>query len=602
MGYLVQITNEVGKIIFQVAKNYPDVSFASSMLLHALVTASLKQGFVPGVVRTQDASVGLAVHGPAGSRLTFALVTSEASLGQTADVEARLHWRLQIIYRAALMAAGGELLQRAGVSAQPEALQRLLSQRLAPVVEHLMVEEEAEGLAGRVPRLGLTFCGAAVEWLARMAVAESCLESLLSKLPAQRKGQGERVATISWQGRVLAATPAWRRLVHPVDRGLLLALAERVGPATFERPNRSWAYEELSGLYLPSAAAATAHRTDEAAGAAASGDAALQHGSIAAGALAAPAAALLALPAGTAGAGSKTKRYQLASIRLYPGVEGGAAAAAGAGGSSPSARDAGPSAPDLCEDCRARLADKAAQARNGAAEMPAPWWDGRASVEEAAGIWAEEFSLVLSVLEEEAVDSGAVAASAVKAEALEQSASQCEPALRELWRCMRRPGGGGGARARQLLRQGLLNCEPLTAAVLFDEFSHDALAVPSPCHCCAALPWQCFGRLRRATALRRIHYWLHALPPLTETRTQQYVCCEGYTVAGMRRDDGIHCWAVMDNVKAASPTQKAQQDQQQQQPRGPSDSGDHGRALAALSEVLRQLPRVSDLRLVFEAS
>ena len=77
MGFFIQISNDSGRPIFQAAKNYPDVSFASSALFHALVTASLEQGFVPGLIRSDDATIALAVHGEHGARLGLAMVTSE---------------------------------------------------------------------------------------------------------------------------------------------------------------------------------------------------------------------------------------------------------------------------------------------------------------------------------------------------------------------------------------------------------------------------------------------------------------------------------------------------------------------------------------------
>ena len=42
MGFFIQISNDSGRPLFQVSKNYPEVSFASSALFHALVTASLE--------------------------------------------------------------------------------------------------------------------------------------------------------------------------------------------------------------------------------------------------------------------------------------------------------------------------------------------------------------------------------------------------------------------------------------------------------------------------------------------------------------------------------------------------------------------------------
>merc|ERR1712187_383111 len=87
----------------------------------------------------------------------------------------------------------------------------------------------------------------------------------------------------------------------------------------------------------------------------------------------------------------------------------------------------------------------------------------------------------------------------------------------------------------------------LVQVILYDEVSHDVFALPSPWHCCAALPWQCSGRRRRNAATRRLIYWIHTLPPLSPERSQQYVCCDGYAVGAVRRDDGIHCWAIMDS-------------------------------------------------------
>mmetsp|Transcript_110453 Transcript_110453/g.323118 ORF Transcript_110453/g.323118 Transcript_110453/m.323118 type:complete len:175 (+) Transcript_110453:106-630(+) len=172
MGYFVQIANDVGSPVFQAARNYPDVSFASSALFHALVTASLEQGFVPSILRAKDATIALAVHGPQGGRVSVALVTSELAAGQSRDLEAELHWRMSVVYRGALLIAGGELLRR-----QPmEPLRRLLTQRLTPIVTSVMAEEPAPGMGSRVPRLGLSLRGTAVEWLARSRCADAALE------------------------------------------------------------------------------------------------------------------------------------------------------------------------------------------------------------------------------------------------------------------------------------------------------------------------------------------------------------------------------------------------------------------------------------------
>ena len=38
-----------------------------------------------------------------------------------------------------------------------------------------------------------------------------------------------------------------------------MALAEQMGPSTFDQPTRSWAQEELDNIWLPSAAVASIH-------------------------------------------------------------------------------------------------------------------------------------------------------------------------------------------------------------------------------------------------------------------------------------------------------------------------------------------------------
>ena len=63
------------------------------------MTASLEQGFVPSILRADDAIIALAVHGQSGSRLGLAMVTSELSAGRTTDLERHAMWRLDAIYQ-----------------------------------------------------------------------------------------------------------------------------------------------------------------------------------------------------------------------------------------------------------------------------------------------------------------------------------------------------------------------------------------------------------------------------------------------------------------------------------------------------------------------
>eukprot|EP00929_Paragymnodinium_shiwhaense_P069301 TRINITY_DN3495_c0_g2_i2.p1 TRINITY_DN3495_c0_g2~~TRINITY_DN3495_c0_g2_i2.p1 ORF type:complete len:402 (-),score=98.50 TRINITY_DN3495_c0_g2_i2:70-1188(-) len=370
----------------------------------------------------------------------------------------------------------------------------------------------------------------------------------------------------------------------------------QVGPATFEQPGRSWALEELDRLWLPTSAGAGVHTGADAedGSAAAASASGFVHPSV------------QALLQGTGG--SRLRQYRMVSVRLYPlGADaGGSQSTEGRSSSSnagalPSKAD-GNVLPPACEDCRmavrVRPQAKASPAGSDATRfddaLPQPWWDGCATPAESAGIWAEEASLVLSLLEESKGD-----ASAHSAADLQQAATLCEEdALRELWREVRRLGGGGGAKARQLLRH---RSGDLVAAILFNELSQDVIAIPTPWHYCAALPWQCHGRKRRSRAVRRLLYWLQAFPPLSAERTQQYVCCENYSVAAIRRDDGVHCWGIME----ACPTESQGGGYPGAQPQGgapgrPPAANVQGRALAAVANVLRELPRCADLRSIFD--
>lgn len=229
------------------------------------------------------------------------------------------------------------------------------------------------------------------------------------------------------------------------------------------------------------------------------------------------------LPLGAAARDSKAssgavapKRYRMVSSRLYPSHK--------------------PDASENhlpCEACQmARLnpskEDCPASARAGASAL-----DKQPSLEEACGLREEELSLVISLLLEEP-DGDAGASAAFTAANLEDSV------------------GSGGGSALTELWSGLEHCSSslasdVTAAVLLDEHSQEVVMLPSPWHYCgASLPWQCSGRRRRCTAARRLMYWIHALPPLSFTRSQQYAYCEGYAVGGARRGDGVHCWVMLD--------------------------------------------------------
>jgi len=559
MGYFVQISNDIGRPVFQAAKNYPDVSFASSALFHALVTASLKAGFVPSVLRAEDATVALAVHGPAGGRVVIALVTSELAAGQTKDLEAKLHWRLNIIYRGALLAVGGDMLRQ-----QPAELQRILGQRLAPIVQHVMTEETAAGLSGKVPQLGLTLCGAAVEWLNRSRATDASLEQLAAII-GRDSDTTDVAAVLSWQGRALTATSAWRRLAS-VDQSLLLALAEQVGPATFDQPARSWAFEDVERLWLPSAAAASLHVTDAGGE---PGDCALTP---------------LGMQQNYFGQSPTTsdtlsaagvQRYRMISVRLYPPKE--VAETHGMGGRE-------------CEACLSPMGTAhrwGTQIAHGAVLAPdeeaLPLLLGAHATSSAVlGVCEEECSLVLSVLQRE--NDGAHVYSAAD---LDQSVAGCSgESFRDMWPTL--------CPIRRVGQQISRNCEGLFAAVLLDEGNQDVIMLPSPRHRCEGLPWKSAERRCRSTAARRIIYWIHALPPLGCQRTQQYVCCEGYAIGAMRRGDGIHCWALMESPLVQEASRSVEEKEGKHDGRCGGEVDDNGgdcRILAVVAEILEHVPR-----------
>lgn len=561
----------MGTPVFQAAKNYPEVSFASSTLFHALVTASLKQGFVPSIVRAKDATVAFALHGPEDSRLSIAIVTSELATGQSRDLELQLHWRLNVLYRGALVAVGGEMLCR-----QPaEPLRRLLAQRLTPIVSHMMLEEPAPSLRGRVPPLGLTICGAAVEWLPKSAAADAVLEGVGVALSKKSLGHAagnlrETAMLLSWQGRVVAATPTWRRLV-PVDRALLLSLAEQVGPCTFDQPGRSWACEEINQLWLPSSATPSSAESGQ------------THTTTPL----APIGVKLKMQAfSEALLGVRPRRYRMVSVRLYPSHDKLTANACEF---------------ESCKVCSSNIAHKnpspdGTSSNNVAVDEDLPvFLQSQPSPEEFVGIWDEERSLVLSLLEEEDPEASSSPNSAGRTAPadLQEGADACSREFRELWKDLcHTPGSvGDGLRC-----SAGLSCN-LVAVIILDELSQDVITLPAPCCVCAAPPWRCSGRRQRAAAIRRLVYWISALPPLNAQRTQQYVCTQVYAVGAHRREDGVHCWGIMDAPSDGwQPREGVAPNVEDETGKHASKGPQAGRVLKAVAEVLLQVPHSADLR------
>jgi len=214
---------------------------------------------------------------------------------------------------------------------------------------------------------------------------------------------------------------------------------------------------------------------------------------------------------------------------------------------------------------------------------------------EAANFQIEELSLVLSLLEEE----GPVKAhDAIIAADLQSSADNCSDMLQAVWQNLRDGNRG----------ENLLHCTAghLTAVALVNELSADVVTVPSPAHTCSALPWQCRGRQRKAAAARRLIYWIHALPRLGPHRTQQYACCESFAVGGLRREDGVHCWGIMDmDLDPEWPVGPLGTETLVNTPRGgavgdsnssQSEASKGQRVLSAVAELVQQLPdKSSDL-------
>lgn len=213
---------------------------------------------------------------------------------------------------------------------------------------------------------------------------------------------------------------------------------------------------------------------------------------------------------------------------------------------------------------------------------------------EAANFHIEELSLVLSLLEEEGPTK---APDAITATHLQTSADDCSDMLQAVWQHLRDSKRG----------ESLLRCTDghLTAVALVNELSADVVTVPSPVHTCSALPWQCRGRQRKAAAARRLIYWIHALPRLGPDRTQQYACCESFAVGGLRREDGIHCWGIMDMDLDPEWHVGPLGTEKDDTPRGgsvgdsnapQSETSKGQRVLSAVAEFVQQLPdKSSDL-------
>ncbi|CAE8590639.1 unnamed protein product [Polarella glacialis] len=130
----------------------------------------------------------------------------------------------------------------------------------------------------------------------------------------------------------------------------------------------------------------------------------------------------------------------------------------------------------------------------------------------------EESSLVLSLIHE--VGGGEKtggSAADVKLEALLESAGRPAAPGKLLHWLWRRLLGRRDVSAEQLLCQEGAN---LVAAVLLDGQTGDVVALPTPWHV------DLERKSRKACALRRLLYWMHALPPLDARRPQQYVCTD----------------------------------------------------------------------------
>lgn len=331
------------------------------------------------------------------------------ALGESCDLDQRGKLRLSILHRAAQLVLGPEL-HRAGDPAR-----RLLQERLGPVVAQLMTEEDEVRWP---PALGLRLSGAQTEWamLGCSSLAEHFLEEFIRPFSG--------AAVLLWRGRVVAATPSWQQ-VHSLDRGLLLAMANKVGPQAYGE-ERSLALEELDGLWV--------RRSGE--------------GSI------------------------EEIQHDMFNLRLYP-----------------EQKYIPPELHDRISDARKR----------------------------------EEASLVLSLL----APSQACKDQHITLPAVREAALTCskQGSLPFLW--------------QKLLTGKVsdpLSLGRLSSAILLDERTGDVVSFPS-----LTFAGRDLGDI--SAALRRTVHWFHALPPLSASTPERFVCCEGYIVAAARREDGILCWA-----------------------------------------------------------
>lgn len=359
---------------------------------------------------------------------------------------------------------------------------------------------------------------------------------------------------LSWQGRALAATPSWRNLA-PMDQGLLLAFAEHVGPATFDLPGRSWAFEELDTLWLRSASAAAGGcPTTRASPSIQDGD---------------PAAAC---------------PHRFVSVRLYPPV-------AELDLGSEVSCDACCTAicKDMCpENDEDELYDwRSSQTSWRDEPVFPPFLPTPVDADETRAFRTEESSLVLSFLElgqEQSVTTSATPAN------LQQSVDTCRDVMRCVWASLK----WGGV---EELPPGC-RLEDLTAVLILDESRQDVLVMPPAWHECSTVSWKCPERRRRSTATRRLMYWIHALPPLSLKRSQHFLYTEEYAVGGIRRDDGVHCWGIMpfelDNEKNGYTARSHPVSLASTDTRDPNEQRED-RVLRVVGQVLAKVPRSVEL-------
>lgn len=186
------------------------------------------------------------------------MVSSDLSNGETADLDRRLRWRLDVLHKGAQVAIGQEQLRAAAAGETPlDPVRRLLSVRLSPVVAQMMQEAQPK----ESPRLGLRLSCACVEWQ-RSTAADAALGNLLAAAlrVTASVATSTTAAALSWQGRLLAATQPWSRQLAPLDQAVILALAAEAGPAVFDCSSRTLALEEVELWFGCEGNAGTLHR------------------------------------------------------------------------------------------------------------------------------------------------------------------------------------------------------------------------------------------------------------------------------------------------------------------------------------------------------